>query len=71
MNTNQVISLMLAIVAVVLLVSPDSVIDKNTTNKNLKMVYDNAMPLGLLSAGLAYYLYTRSTTRLPLSTSSN
>ncbi|NBP00076.1 MAG: hypothetical protein EBU90_08085 [Proteobacteria bacterium] len=52
------ISIALAALAVILLVSPDTLIDKNTSNGQMKMVYDNSMMIGLGLAAVAYYVYT-------------
>lgn len=54
----MILAMILGVIGVVLLVSPDSVIDKNTDNKTMKMIHDNAMMLGLLCVGGAYYMYT-------------
>lgn len=65
---NQIIVLILVVIGGVLLFSPDSVIDKDTKDERMKMVYNNAMVLGLLSVGAAYYLYASHTdmqTELP------
>jgi hypothetical protein len=52
------LTILFGVIAAVLLLSPDSVISKDTENKGLKMVYDNAMILGIASGGLAAYFYT-------------
>ena len=52
------ISIALAALAVVLLVSPDTIIDNNTSNPQLKMLYDNSMIIGLGLSAVAYYVYT-------------
>lgn len=57
MNQGMILAMTLGVLGIVLLVSPDSVIDKNTKDKTMKMIYDNAMMLGLLCVGGAYYMY--------------
>ena len=52
------ISIALAAFAVMLIVSPDILIDKNTSNQQLKMIYDNSMMIGLGLLVAAYYVYT-------------
>lgn len=52
------ISIALAALAVILLVSPDTIIDKNTSNQQLKVIYDNSMMIGLGLSAVAYYVYT-------------
>jgi hypothetical protein len=63
------LTILFSIIAVVLLMSPDSIINKETENKMLKMVYDNAMILGMVSGGLAVYFYmtpeSEETSKLP------
>jgi hypothetical protein len=51
------LTILFGVIAAVLLLSPDSVISKDTDNKGLKIVYDNAMILGMVSGGLAAYFY--------------
>ena len=53
-----VISIALAALAVILIVSPDTLIDKNTSNPQLKTIYDNSMMIGLGLSVAAYYVYT-------------
>jgi len=52
------ISIALAALAIILLVAPDTIIDKNTSNGQLKMVYDNSMMIGLGLVAVAYYVYS-------------
>jgi cytosine/uracil/thiamine/allantoin permease len=52
------ISIILAAMAVVLLFSPETIIQKDTQNPQLKMIRDYSMVFGLGCAGLAYYFYS-------------
>jgi nucleoside recognition membrane protein YjiH len=57
--STMYLTILFSVIAVVLLMSPDSIINKDTENKMLKMVYDNAMILGMVSGGLAVYFYMK------------
>ena len=54
------IAIALLILGVVLLLSVDSVIDKNTTNSTLKNIRDNKDMIGAGCVAGAYYIYTLS-----------
>jgi hypothetical protein len=51
------ISGILAIFAIVFMFSPETFISKNTTNTQLKMIYDNNIFISVGCMGLAYYIY--------------
>lgn len=51
------LSILFAALAAILLFSPETILDRNTQNAQLKMVYDNAMYIGIVCAGIAYYFY--------------
>lgn len=52
------LAIVLGVIAAILIISPDSVIDKDTDNKALKMIHENSLMLGLACGGLAAYFYT-------------
>lgn len=54
------IAIALLILGLVLLFSVDSIIDKNTTNSYLQMVYKNKTLVGSCCIAGAYYAYTLS-----------
>jgi hypothetical protein len=52
------LAIVLGVIAAVLIISPDSVISRDTDNKALKMIHENSLMLGLACGGLAAYFYT-------------
>ena len=52
------ISLGIAVLGAMLLLSPETLIDKNTSNTHMKMIYDNSMIVGMGALVVAYYVYS-------------
>jgi hypothetical protein len=55
---HQIISLVLFIIGIVLIFAPDYIVSKDTTNENMKMIYEYRQVLGGGCVALAYYFYT-------------
>lgn len=54
----QIASFVLAGVAAIFFIKPDTLIDKNTKNSTLRMLHDNARLIGVGLLIIAFYLYS-------------
>lgn len=62
------IALGLAALAAILLFSPDTILDKNSSNATMKKVYDNAKMVAIACGALAYYFYNQASAKSGVST---
>ena len=57
---NQLISIALVTLGLVLFIAPDYLLSKDTSNSTLKMAYDYHQVIGVACIFSAYYLYPSS-----------